>query len=1009
MFTKLRLIVIAVLVVANTGCNLPLFEKPPVASTPDTGLGDSTRCLDGVEAVFERFIDGTAAPAEVQATWYCVGSAIDFFEKSTRGREEDRYSAKALANFFETYFLREGVKVSDTLLTEIFRLKRLIVGGDIVSITRDEMKKLSAFSRKLGDISARVTPYMKIFAMKWKVSGYGKLEDDVQFFEAANLELQNAARELGAMIAANGVGYDIDNLVVLFREISHLYSGNWDWISDLEEMMPLIKKLKGTLTGGIDSNVSSDEWRRVTLMAARGYVQYLRYFYFIQKSEGINGGAELVYITHSADDLFSFLGDMVDEKPEKVLTRAELLEIFVRLEAIFPKFRMSEKLFDEIMQIKKLVFGGSLDNWKKEDFDNARSKVQAFRTLTEKILSFYDVYSLKWDSNELNYDEAQNYYAASETNLIEFGRRLGEIMETDYDLKRFGDLADEFERLYPPSEREDRDADKPTFREIVAQYLPIGISAKNIIFTDQTSVISKVQWPEMLSLAAKGYARFMYFKYFVGIKNTSLFAGDGLTSVDRFARESLKFIDDLIERKPANPVKSIQFTELDSLFKALVQGKVLPGNISLETLQKLVRVIFQKMLIDPEKRLMGLPPNGITKDATTVLRGEFEVWFENQNLIALLYRDLPADAGKTKEEWLSDLERLTETPGITELKLLFKTRLPLTLDSKDRVILDSKKVPVYNRTTANYDNLIRALVRLVIRSYAMDLSRVRTYKGITEEEANALFHDVKSLVVELEILDPGNDAFASSRFRDANLFTPNANGNTLMEYNEAMDLFLMIWSGIKVDGVLAQDLDRHCDIDKEGKKPWEFTIEVPCVLNRYATTFRDGFEAMPEFAQFLGDLSASEFDQTVTNLLKAAGYVPNPNGGKRAYLSDVQLFPHISQYVETLMQVYDVDKNGYMNTYEALNAFPRFKTLLAKVAKTDNEKILQAAFAWVLVHGKVPESKLEMAGVLKLAYLTKKDKWGVWANRQRVAQILGVIADTMKDDKDNENRRRPPP
>jgi hypothetical protein len=970
-----------------SSCQLPLNEAPPEVQKPEAGLGDGTRCLNNFMPVMKQFIDGNARPDEIRATWDCFGSAISLFQKSTRGSYVDRFTDKELRNFFENYFLAKDAKINDRLLTEIFRIKQLLVGGNIGYVTRDEMNKLILFSRKMGEISVQLVPYMKVFSFNWKPSGFRQLEDDVKYFEKANLEIQSAAKELGAIIAANGLGYEIQNIVVLFEEVAALSGETWPWIEDIREMMPLIQKLKGTLTGGDDGFISHIEWRRVSLLGARGFVQYLRYHYFIEKSSGVGSGTEMVYIARTIDDLFSFLGDMVGEKPEGVLTKSELLDVFARLTAIFPDFVVSEKLLDEFMKIKRLFFGGSLDNWKKIDFDNARSKVDAFRTLTEKFLAYWVVYSLDWDPKELDFEEGQSYLGLAEANISEFGRRLGLIMETDYNLNDILGFAEEWGRLYPGE-----DPEAEPIKNVVAKFLPLAVNLKNIVLSDEHSTVEKNKWSEFLQASAEVYGRYLNYHYFVSRTENSM-QGEGLRAVDRFVVGTLGLLDKVIQRKPANPMSIISFVELDRVLESATRAQLLPKEVTVGTLKQVMRVIFQKMLIAPERRLMPTPPQGIGLDSTRYIRQEYGLWSGNQVHIQNLFVN-NEDDGLSKDDLQTRLAGLPENDGVKEMKMMLDTPVVLSFDPLDRVFL-FKIQPNYNRKSMNYANLARALVRLIIRSYAMDLARIRDYSGVSEEEVVRLFAEVKPLVVELGLMHPNEENFPKSRFRDANLFTPRANGNTLMDFKEGTDLALMIWSGLKADGLLFPKLDESCRIDKSQKLKSDWTLPITCVLDVYRRETEPAMNNMPEFIQFKNTLNRTEFDRVMVNLLKAAGYIPVPSG--LAKVGDISLYPHVTQYVETVMQRFDADRDGYMETYEALRAYPVYENILKQVSKDlKDRKMLQGAFTWFLKHGRPPETIVE-----KIRFLVwcnrDRDSWNVRANRERFAQILGYIGDSLAE------------
>jgi hypothetical protein len=104
----------------------------------------------------------------------------------------------------------------------------------------------------------------------------------------------------------------------------------------------------------------------------------------------------------------------------------------------------------------------------------------------------------------------------------------------------------------------------------------------------------------------------------------------------------------------------------------------------------------------------------------------------------------------------------------------------------------------------------------------------------------------------------------------------------------------------------------------------------------------------------------------------------------------------VTQYVEIIFQQYDVDRDGYLNTQEAMKAFPTFRNILleASKGKLKSDKKLKGLFTWLLKYAKAPEGTTQGIKFL-LWWVPKGEKgWVVSADRGRLAKILGFIADS---------------
>ncbi len=969
-----------------TGCQLPIDEGLPPSLEKEQKLGQGTQCLGDVLPVMDAFMEGTATAKDIDATWECFASAIDLFQKNTRGNYADRFLSRELANFFERYFLKD-TKISDRLLVEIFHLKQLFVGGSADSMTRDELSRLADFARLLKRVSIRLLPYMQIISMKWNLQSYRSFNADIRYFEATNLELQRAAKEIGEAIEKNGQSYQLQNFIVLCEEVAKLYSGNWDWLAELRRIMPLVQKLKKSLAGGDEASIAATEWKRFTLLGGRGYVQYLRYHYFIENKEIVGGGPELIYIARSIDDLFSYLGEMVGDKPGAILTRAELLEILEAVSKFFPEFHPSDAFLIEVMKIKQVFFGGSLENWKKDDFDLARSKVDAFRVLIERFLAYVSVYGLSWDPREVSEIDAQNYFETAEKNILEFAQRLGTIMETPYNLNDIIKFAEEWDKLIVAKREGTLLA--PTLRK----YIPVVIATKNIVFSDEDSLLGRLpgQWSDFLVVGAQVYSRYMYYYFF--LRKLSLYEGASLSSLEKMVRQCADLLDSLIDRKLAKPEPVISFFELNRLLKAGFTAQLMPDKVSGKTVEDLALVLFQKILITPEHRLTGSKASGLGREATQVLRTEFATWFENQRFLEIIFSGLPLDGRKSPEQVLSDLGQATPTVGINEFKAAISTPISLAVDDKGRILLARKSLD-YDRKSLTLINLSRSAVRLIIRSYAQDIDRIKSYQGINKIEVNSLLADGKPLASELGILNPGDLKFADNRFRDGNLLLPRSNGNSYLDFREATDLLMFLLSGLQVDDLLSVDLEKTCPIKAAPYKE-DSTLDATCAFEYYKGHIAAAYSSMPDFMAAMSALPIAEQNDFLRALFAAGGYLPNQE--KQIRLGDFALIPHAAQYIEGIFQLYDVDVDGVLNTREAMKAFPTFKTLLAEIGGISSEKQLRGLFAYLLFYKKPPATMWEKIKFI-LFWVPKGEKgWNVSASRDSLAKILGTISTATKD------------
>jgi len=988
MFSKIkhaRLSVFVLPLLITTGCGQFFGEKPPPAAVLDAKLGFETKCLENVLPMMKSFMAGTAKEVEIRGTWQCFGNGIGAFQRKVKGSQQNQYSAFELAKFFEDYFF-VGIKITENkpLLQEVMRVKQLFIGGSSEFVTREELSRLIEFSKRMEEISIELLPYMKVFAMAWNFEpqGEGRPNRNAQYFENANLALQKAAKDLAALIARNEYGYRIRNFVVMMRQMEALYSEKWSWLDDVEKMMPLIEKFKETLAGGEPGVIAPTEWRRFALLGGRGFIQYLRYYYFIQRADEASGSQQVEYLTNSIDDLFSYLGDMVREKPSGVFTKQELFEVIDSLKQLFPKVNISQELIDQSMKIKTLLFGGSTEVWTPDDFVKAQGKVLAFRSLAERFLNFAEVYLMRWKAQDLPGAEAQEFFQTAENSLIESATLLGGLIETQYDLQDFVRFCDEIDRLFPPNPGES------SWTASVRKAIPPLVAYKQIVLSDENSVVQSSRWNEFLVFTARIYSQALYANYF--LTKTSLFYSFGLHSLDKFSRRFNGLLKELVTSKSRGGLQSVTYIELERLLTALYNSGYWVKGLKIETAKSLLHLVFDRLLLAPEKRLANEKPNGLSLHALSTLEIEYNLWSANQHLLEVLYQ--APERELSTEVILDSLKKAEQTEGTRELIQIFTSPLSLSLRVKGRVEIKNEP-SLYYLESASMMNLARVFSRAILRSYAMDINRIRSLTGVDIKEVDVLFAQVRPLIVELGLIEPDNVSFARNRFFESNLFTPTADGNDYMSFREGAHLTILIFSGLELNRMIDPVIREKCYVELSPTTRYRDRALVSCAAEVYFQNRELFFESMPEMKKFLlGFKRLEDFTPMFIDLLKAAGWKSNSSG--TAMLGELGLVPHIFQYEEMLLQRFDSDKSGVLVDDEVKRAYPIYGPLIKTISPTKIETINQAIFYYLIKHGAIPKGLKEIKPLWKA--VRNGDPLGIQTGRTLLAKVFGAIAEAVQ-------------
>lgn len=283
--------------------------------------GPQMNCVEKAAPVIEQFFDGTAKPEDLAAAWDCAGEALDMFTNFTRGQNTDRYDAKEIRAFFETYFLGD-IKITDGMLTEIMRLKQAVLGGSLDTVTRTEIARTQTIIKSLKVESMRLLPYMDIITLKAKAD---HVQNDPNRVESALIVFNLSMENVGNLLGQSSQVYEARHLENLMRELQAIYSTggrDWDGPTTVIENISTIKALKAFMLKPPADQVAPTEWQPLLVNSARLFSLYIRSEYML-KSRDLLSGDGLDQLTVALYELFDLLQGAIQAKPNKVIEYAE--------------------------------------------------------------------------------------------------------------------------------------------------------------------------------------------------------------------------------------------------------------------------------------------------------------------------------------------------------------------------------------------------------------------------------------------------------------------------------------------------------------------------------------------------------------------------------------------------------------------------------------------------------------------------------------------------------------
>jgi hypothetical protein len=999
MFSKENLCFLLSFVLVMTSCTPKVGEAPPeIGQQKLSGI----QCLSGLQLVVEAFIDGNATDAAVASGWDCASTAITTFKKYVYGRTDDRFEATELADFLKKNFLEaSSPDITPALRVEIMRIKQLFLGGSIDYVTRAELDKIVSMLGEFKNISLHLNPYMKLIAQKWTIAGSADIQEDVRYFEKASDEIQSSARALANMIIENNQSYELDRFITFLREFLNFSGQDWPIANEIERDMPVVKKVKKAISGGDQNTIGATEWKSFVLLGARGYLQYLRYFYFIKSASEMGSGIRLGYLARSLEDLLGAFQDLVEQKPADAacgvqnracISKQEISEILTTFSNISEAFPISDKLIDEAMKLKKVYLGGSDLSITSRDFERGKNKVAGLKLVVEKFLPYFQVYSLEWDRGNFDPLSAERFFKEAQQSLKTSAESFGALFEESYDINNLKSLLGEIDRLYPTNDPENHPA------LAMQKMIPLVKDVKNIIFSEDNAKIKKEQWSSFLKFSASFYNSYLFHYYF--LKQETYGTTQFLEAFKKMTDQILDVVKDVVLAKKNN--KILPESEINILVNRMASLDIIPKSLKPESLRRVVDVVLNRVMWPAEFRLEAAVPNGITSQSVDNIRLETQIWYETERYLYSLTASpmKPVDLQAQVAKKLKDRKISAELrAGLNEISMMIAGQVPQPIDSKGRLIITNISKLVYDSASVARLNLNRLAGRVFIRAATTSLNRLKAYEGVDLAEAQTLFDFFRPAIVELGLLDKSNTSFVESRFREANIFSAHSNGDAYVNFPEMTDIVGMIQSGVTLNKMFRKDIIAACVGSTQDQT--ELFAQESCIRKVYLKQTENYMAAMPEYIKFFKHMDLGEYSEFLGNVLKAAGHVANDQGSVNLLNSD--LAPHVVQYIEMTLAKFDANKNGIIDLPEAKTAFSSFKGILTELTKDQSlikKKDLLALFTYILHYGKPPGGVKDYF-FSWLPWKSDPEDWEVSANRKDLAGILGYIADQVAKDKAN--------
>lgn len=1034
LFTK-RIVVINSIILLLTmaltpSCGVKLGEKNKTENVAEL---KSTKCLSQSLAQLKLFFSGDASSEQVSESLLCLQNVLREFKENIRGKNEDAYSPEEMSHFLTSHFLKEGTEISAGFLAEVMKFKSLLVGGDAQSITKSEIDGLIDIIKRLEPELIKLTPHMKIIVSRWVPDMDSAISESK--FIAAQDGLAVFLNHIGLLLASTQRDYEIDDLLNLTIEVVKFVrasdSGNTSGNDNegieqtIDKARAFILKFKKILIGG-STRVVGNEWIPFNRALGEIYFQSLRFKYFLSNLNHDQDDQDQqidkkwrAYALVTAD-MAILIRDLLTFKNTETLSNKEIVDLLGTAKFLMTNIIISDEQLQQLVHqvglFKVIILGNHADGngalaWSKTDFSNLSLKAPVvFKSLAVVLKNIKHLkINEKKSSLKKGVDNKKSYeeFAHAEVSVVKAVYEMSQQISAAYSLDSLQDLIVNLSQTLLK--------DKLKLPDNFTEIFVLAQSAKYTLTGEPGAEVSKHGIQLLLNIGVRAYMHYIEYTKFV--KLHGLNSKEFIYNFDKLFKKIKETSALELSLKKSHLITA---SEVIQLILTAQKQKFLDSEFDEKALDSLFRALLGNILNTPGDRLSKIVLPGINEVALQTIAMELSFWIENQRVITEIF----TDKGEfTKESLLQELtsfqQSLASSLALKELISVVSVNGLMNFNEKSYLKILTSTNGFYHWQDLSKTNLMRALARLLIRSYANDLVRVNNLTGLTLEEVQSGFDQLSEFIFSLGLVERENIGFVSSRFREANLFLSTSNGDNLASFEEMHHLFLHILSGMQRADSLKVIATQKCLKVVDHATPVKIEFKQDCLLDLYFNE-ENAFAELPEFSKLKSEkngngdliLSPEKNKDYYLSLLMAAGYIPNdkisndqtPNEERTVPASIADLFPHAVQYVEMIYFTHDINRDGYLQKDEAIKAYPIFAETMKPVQKqlnlTDNELI--GFFVWLLKKGSLfpiltmKKFVKDYECNLRNDSKTCAQDWTINSSRVDVGKVLSLIAEVSK-------------
>jgi hypothetical protein len=316
---------------ALIGCS----KGEPPANKINAKFG-STECFKEMGDRFHNFFAGTAQASDIHGNWTCMQQVLNDF---SRLNETDRFQKDDLKDFLVKHYFKQGL--TDDVVKTTLRLKQVLVGGDLDSVTKAEIASLIEDLGVLDQVTTALSPVAPI------LFGQDNAKTSEAEWNQSFQSLMSEMTKLANMFSREQAKYSFDEAQAFLLAWADQFDlPNDNLVRKVAQLMPMVQSAKALLVAGDKQSLQAAEWSPLLAQLASAYATYKGASRMMDRHpEDVSMALAEPQLLNVVQNLIQILDLSVQRRSNKQIQLDEIVSFLKQIESAgyFPKSFTSDQ------------------------------------------------------------------------------------------------------------------------------------------------------------------------------------------------------------------------------------------------------------------------------------------------------------------------------------------------------------------------------------------------------------------------------------------------------------------------------------------------------------------------------------------------------------------------------------------------------------------------------------------------------------------------------------------